>query len=223
LGDNSVGQLGNQDPSFTAFTSTPQQIYLDCQSNGHHCLTCAGSDASDCTSCQPGYFPQGVEVSDTFTCVDECDASYYWVAGLQMCLPCSTDCTTCQYTSTNCVTCPVDQFVLAGSCVTSCPDGTYDQTYASNTRCYPCDRHCLTCSGSGSDACLTCQQGKFLNTDGTCDQCLPNCGDCTGVGQCTTCRTGYTLNVGLGPVCIPSTSAGGSAVSTPNNKHKKEI
>jgi hypothetical protein len=98
-----------------------------------------------------------------------------------------------------------------GSCVTTCPTGTYIST--SSKRCISCPSDCATCSEDGQ--CLTCPStapllkkgrcstmcGPSLYWDSSliaCKPCTSLCSSCIGpeANQCVTCSEGSIMKGG---------------------------
>jgi proprotein convertase subtilisin/kexin type 5 len=88
------------------------------------------------------------------------------------------------------------QLNLSGSCVSSCPAGTFVLGPAGTpgAQCLACNEQCSGCSGPGPSLCVSCQavqwngtclatcpRGTYATTARTCDVCHPLCGgDCVG-------------------------------------------
>lgn len=52
-----------------------------------------------------------------------------------------------------------------------------------------CDLSCATCSGPSAQNCISCIDGKFLDTDNSCKPCSSLCKTCDGplANNCKTC------------------------------------
>jgi len=63
------------------------------------------------------------------------------------------------------------------NCVSSggCPAQTYEKGSPDNI-CESCDTTCLTCGGTASNHCLSCDTGRYLNSD---NECVTTCADNT--------------------------------------------
>jgi len=107
----------------------------------NECSSC--TDSSTCTSCNPGYFINGIT-----------------------CLQCDLSCTTCEETSTKCLTCGIASFFEGNKCLPKCSDGFYPLDGA----CLPCDASCATCTGPLTIDCLTCVKAHIL-WEGICQDC----------------------------------------------------
>jgi hypothetical protein len=128
-------------------------------------------------------------------------------------------CSTCVSSSTTCLTC-ADTTLLStptGSCVSTCPSGTY-QLLASRV-CATCPGSCATCSSSSDGltaTCLTCTASRPVLRNGRCEEtcptsqfwdsqasscssCSTNCTSCFGPtsNQCLSCTTGSIMKGGM--------------------------
>lgn len=135
----------------------------------------------------------------------------------------------CSGSPTFCLTCPNNQLVSNGTCVTTCPPKTF---LAPQTKtCVPCHPDCETCSGSGFNQCLTCpsispvksSDGRCLKTcsrtqyfdstsGGGCKDCDPSCSSCSGPGpsKCLACSS--PANFLRGGACVAANCANGESV-----------
>ena len=182
------------------------------------CLTCGGSLNTNCLSCNPGIYlyqgscfascPTGSYQFSSTTCANcplscsscsslsncaACNSAYY-LSGVQ-CLSCNPSCLTCNGgLANNCLSCIPGSLLYQGSCVASCPNGSYQNSsnscsncspecsicaslsscsgctsnyYLSGTQCLSCNPSCLTCNGGLANNCLSCTAGGFLYS-GTC-------------------------------------------------------
>ena len=208
---------GANDESF-GFNSV--QIRL---SNCHYtCYTCSGTGSNQCTSC-----PVGKYLTSTYTCVSDCSTPYIKDPTTGKCIKCFQyvsdwnyqTCATCQGPySTNCLTCTGSNYFnsATGACTNPCPQGTYPDS--GSKTCKPCyspstapstTLACATCDGGTSTNCVTCVEGTYLFTDGTCRLECPDgyyansttypkneCAQCYSApdGPCTTCNGGASNN-----------------------------
>jgi len=192
-------------PSHFVQTETVQdQVLRTCFHCHTSCATCSGPKASNCLSC-----PQ---------------SSFLDKHGL--CLPCAAPCTNCSGAPTLCTACPAGFSLADEDCLsdadgaTHCKPGTYLDLSSSGAtggvgpgHCLPCHSSCSTCSGPGSNSCLSCATGSVLQNqsvcvmncdkgfyvaDGICLECSRNpiaCTACKGplASDCTSCPTGWNL------------------------------
>lgn len=132
------------------------------------------------------------------------------------CFPCDCACRFCFGPArTTCTACKSGYFLQPApnstQCLDSCPAGYYPNRNASI--CKPCDSSCLTCSGAGPNACVSCHFGLYLQPNipscadtcpfgywpnpstGKCSPCNLACNGCTGPlnTQCFTCASGFFL------------------------------
>eukprot|EP00701_Giardia_intestinalis_P003843 XP_001707667.1 VSP [Giardia lamblia ATCC 50803] len=104
-----------------------------------------------------------------------------------------------------CATCTAPANNKGAATCTKCQDGYYKNAQT----CVKCNEACLTCDGSGQNACTSCPEGKYLKTDSkTCveasacakgtyaDEATRKCESCTagsgaggtaGVQECAAC------------------------------------
>ncbi|GAA5861716.1 hypothetical protein JCM8547_000713 [Rhodosporidiobolus lusitaniae] len=162
---------------------------LSCEACDSSCATCSTS-ASFCTSCASS---SSLILNGTCISGPSCPTGYFSSSSnsssssssTATCLACHPDCLTCTSTSQTCTSCPSSRPVLTTSstCVPTCSSTEYFDTAKSS--CTSCSSECATCSGSGSDACLSCASGKRLS-GGKCieaDDC-PAGGWVDGFGVC---------------------------------------
>ena len=123
------------------------------------------------------------------------------------CTACPTPCASCT-NSTACITCSTNYYLLASSCLNTCPNGTLPL----NSLCQTCSPTCATCSvtllnctscptnaslylynGSCQNA-SACPNGTYPNSSVLiCASCSQNCTACSSATLCTACVTGYYL------------------------------
>lgn len=117
-------------------------------------------------------------------------------------MACSYTCITCSYwTNASCTSCNLTvhhRLIQGNAC--PCIDGYYD---SGDAVCDACDQSCLTCSGAGPNACLSCDsslnrfltgssclcnQFFFENGTASCPPCHYSCVTCTN-NTYLTCKT----------------------------------
>lgn len=92
------------------------------------------------------------------TCVTSCNISSYADSNL-ICIACSSLCSTCSVSATNCMSCPSTlSHLLNNTCYSSCPSGYYND---SSSTCSLCINNCDTCTTA--TICLTCKSGFVMN------------------------------------------------------------
>lgn len=117
------------------------------------CATCADNglvgDKYICLTCAEGYpFRHGD------TCVPECPPGTFLDDKGEQCLPCSSNCYTCEGNANKCTACNQDsdlRFLLGSKCMTECPPRMGNLAGV----CFDCVFPCLDCS-TGPEVCLTC-------------------------------------------------------------------
>ena len=155
------------------------------------CATCSGPDSYQCLSCNSSQFLD----STTSTCVNSCPTGWWGNSSSSKCEPCFKtwsatqliqNCFTCNGpNSTNCTSCSSGSFYYTpnSSCLLNCPTvGYWEDTFSNE--CKPCyeykatsltENTCVTCNGSNSDNCLSCNSTTFL--DLTTNRCVNICPD----------------------------------------------
>ena len=192
------------------------------------CRTCNGSQYNKCQSCNPGKF------LDSNTCVNACPDGKWGDPSDNECKECYQNstgpyftCLTCDGNGNNkCLTCESGKFLHNGQCISQCPDGHWeDSTVNECKQCYQSSTGpsftCATCSGDGDNNCMSCESGRFLESntcvypcpdgkwgdpsDNECKECYQNstgpyftCRTCDGDGnsKCLTCESGKFLHNG---------------------------
>ncbi|XP_030619638.1 proprotein convertase subtilisin/kexin type 5 isoform X2 [Delphinapterus leucas] len=126
--------------------------------------------------------------------------------------PCHSSCKTCHGSATLCTSCPKGTYLLAQTCVPSCPQGMWPSVRSRS--CENCTEDCASCSGA--NLCKKCQtqpdhplflhQGRcytrcpegFYAEDGACERCNPSCRTCEGnATNCHSCERGLVLDHGM--------------------------
>jgi proprotein convertase subtilisin/kexin type 5 len=168
---------------------------------------------SQCTSCysDPTLVSNLVILSGN-TCRSVCPIGQYEDTNTVSCVPCSTNCESCQNFNI-CLSCNNNRYLHLQDCLTDCLIGFYKYS----ARCLPCDKttlHCESCANSYE--CLTCEAPylvynkvcylicpaliTYANTlTKTCEACPANCLQCTGdftLVTCSKCANGYVLDNG---------------------------
>ncbi|KAJ3802355.1 growth factor receptor domain-containing protein [Lentinula aff. detonsa] len=183
-----------------------------CSSCSSSCQTCNGATSNDCVICASGSY------AFNGSCITADSNGVCEGTGLiadnnkKECDTCGAKCTSCGisgFTTAStvnqlqCTGCLPGSFLSNGTCVSSCPAGTFISSQ-NNTTCTSCDSSCSTCAGS-STFCLTCANGELAsngqcvstcpantvaaNTTKTCLDCHPDCVSCSGTAfnQCLSC------------------------------------
>lgn len=126
--------------------------------------------------------------------------------------PCHSSCRTCHGSATQCTSCPKGAYLLAQTCVLSCPQGTWPS--ARSGSCENCTEDCASCSDANlckkcrtqpdhplflhEGRCFTkCPEGFYVE-DGTCERCSSSCRTCEGnATNCHSCEGGLVLDQGM--------------------------
>lgn len=186
------------------------------------CATCAGTGANQCNTCVTGLTlagtaPNSCECTGSFylsgTSCAPCDSSCATCDGgtsssclscasgtlagsaPNSCSICDSHCSTCAGAGANqCLTCTSGLSPVGGSTPTTCecPSNSYFNTMTPG--CSPCNSSCVTCSGPGSNDCMSCDTDEALAAaaPNSCIPCNSSCVTCNGPGvnDCMSCDTG---------------------------------
>ena len=145
------------------------------------CLTCSGSDISECTSCKANAVFSVPGLMSSCVCV----TGFYFSTGSGKCENCDMTCVTCYGgSSSNCLTCFSNASESSGTC--KCQTHYFPNPDASI--CSSCDLKCYKCNLT-SDNCTSCYSNALLVTSGsgmTC-QCAPSYMPNPDVKHCQAC------------------------------------
>jgi len=180
------------------------------------CIQNSTWNGSAC-ACNPGYIPSNG------LCIQNCTANTYW-NGI------ACQCNSGYYIiGGTCQRCDVNSYYSNTQFTCVCNNG-YFGTW---NQCSKCDSSCATCSGAGTNQCLTCptnyllisgyckiscSAGTYINSLNQCSPCDSSCTACSGPGNnlCTSCGTGLTLTNGYcvaTPTPTPTPTGVTSAIS----------
>ncbi|KAL4512376.1 hypothetical protein ABPG72_005378 [Tetrahymena utriculariae] len=196
----------------TLCQTCPSNYYGDdasksCKLCDSSCLTCKGSNNSDCLSC-PG------EITlQNGTCPPKCSSNQIWKNNL--CQNCHNSCSSCfDLDEYSCISCSNANYTFLQDqngkkkCVDCSQQAQYFQQ---GNNCLPCHPTCLSCnSPNNPNKCLTCPNNMFLKIDDNsctdcsingyyksssfCLKCPANCDKCSVQGSniiCNTCSAFY--------------------------------
>ncbi|CAF1328959.1 unnamed protein product [Adineta steineri] len=190
------------------YTNEEDKLCLPCHSQ---CGSCRNASEYSCISCKTDFSL----IHDTMTCVESCPEQYYTDHHLRKCIHCKNDCASCDTSSQICTSCP-DGYALKDIDCIKASKKCQSNEYFSFTEndCRWCDSRCLTCSGSRSDQCKSCDKTskypylQYRTCVSSCStgfyfsknlfQCLPcheTCLNCTSSSEssCTSCKLGYVF------------------------------
>lgn len=183
---------------------------MTCYSCIYPCLTCSVS-INNCTSCASGYyfyatFNQCLSSCPLNTTIADSTASL-------LCLPCSSNCTTCLTSTNYCLSCSSPYSFFNNSCSLSCPTGYY----SSSSLCTGCINNCMSCSSATvcqscispyllySSQCLSiCPVNSSIIINKTCTACANFCLNCSSSNICYQCPTNRALYNGACVTSCPS-------------------
>ena len=158
---------------------------------------CAQCDnGSTCKTCRyPSVWHEGI-------CIGRCPDYYAEKDGV--CVRCEGgNCLTCDNINRKkCKRCLYPYKIKNGECVAECGTGFYEITYSEISECKECPSNCASCLTK--DVCSQCKPGyvlyedqcilepcpsQYVNVNGVCKKCGPNCLTCSPVDQsiCTSC------------------------------------
>ena len=180
---------------------------LICQPCREHCSACL-SVPSNCIQCQPNYIlykSKCVEACPSILwptpegtfCLDNCPPGLF-KGGNQTCLPCGSECLTCDLLASNCTGCKEGVLAEYGVCVNNC----LETQYISGGLCFNCSYPCSKCF-KAADYCVGCppdmvvDHGKcikecpltyfYQDQEMVCKSCGKGCSQCINPNQCSTC------------------------------------
>ncbi|XP_041465657.1 proprotein convertase subtilisin/kexin type 5-like isoform X2 [Lytechinus variegatus] len=175
----------------------------NCKSCSEGCVLC--SDDRTCIQCAKSKVLH--QQDGSIICREGCEEGTYSMEG--ECFSCHSSCETCNGGGImDCTRCKQlggeTYYLLEGACVHYCPAGyfKYDRDSSLIHTCELCDDSCKTCTGSGIDECIDCEDGlekqgaRCLEPSSfTCD--VENCDEClNGNNVCQLCITGFYLDGG---------------------------
>uniref|UniRef100_A0A336LJV0 furin n=1 Tax=Culicoides sonorensis TaxID=179676 RepID=A0A336LJV0_CULSO len=163
------------------------------------CETCAGAGQDSCLTCAPAH----LYVVDLAVCLQICPDGYFENYDNKTCIPCESNCASCQDKPDYCLSCEHHLVMYNHRCYSSCPQGTYE---TEDYNCGECHSTCATCNGSSESQCILCKpnlfafNGKCINKcpDGfygdkkrkECRQCIIGCDTCDTTG-CLNCSQNW--------------------------------
>lgn len=203
--------------SITSFSSSSVWTDIICTA----CLAGTWLSDGDCVaSCPTG----SVGLADSTSCESKQSAGFVSTANLHSLTvstsaACDSSCATCSLSTTYCATCATGQYLLNGTCTSTCGSGYFT---TSNSTCEVCHPDCATCSGS-FDMCTSCPSSRpvltslgtcvqtcssdeyYDNASGACASCDASCETCSGSGSgaCLSCSGSTTML--SGGECVATT------------------
>ena len=142
-------------------------------------------------------------------CISNCNSTQYFDQLTSSCKSCSTSCSTCILSPTQCLSCKTlepAKYLKNSSCLSDCGDRFYGDSISKE--CRGCHTTCLRCSGPNANQCTSCNpssmnrffyQGECLNlcpatviqnlAESKCEPCPSTCTACNNDG-CTVCPGG---------------------------------
>jgi proprotein convertase subtilisin/kexin type 5 len=159
------------------------------------CYTCVStsqflySNNSCYATCSSGAYGSGIASYNTT------------INSVLRCFPCDSTCSSCN-DSNYCLYCTNPSLIanlLTGQCVSTCPDGYYNNS----GQCFKCGSTCGKCSNSFS--CLTCIDSLVYSLTST-SQCVENCPGQVPVGGVCMCGTDCVNCSGTVTNCVSCVS-----------------
>ena len=176
-------------------------------------LRCANSSSTAAYSCLSPYFLSPAVLSPLPDPL------------IGTCSNCTSPCSTCNLTATNCLTCisnyslVEDPALLSSYCTSTCPAGTFSNQ---SNYCQLCDPSCLTCINSTGSDCSTCANGKYLDASSACVSCsTTNCVSCNSLDVCAACDTNYSLDGANNCVIINTQNTTDSSNRNTDNSYRR--
>ncbi|XP_032772670.1 extracellular matrix protein FRAS1 [Rattus rattus] len=191
------------------------------------CHTCVGPEPNHCTQCKKPEAGLQVEQHSGENvpygkCVSQCGTHFY-LESTGLCEACHPSCLLCEGKSPrNCTGCGPAHVLLAGRCLSQCPEthfnqeGTCTECHPSCRQCHgPLESDCVSCHPHltlSSGRCkASCKDEQFLNLVGYCADCHPLCQHCVANLQdtgsvCLKCQ--HARHLLLGDHCVPDCPPG---------------
>ena len=151
-----------------------------CDTCKHPCESCVDHE-DRCTSCSSANVEKYFFNNECRA--DGCPFGYVSPRRLEgdryvednICKKCSDNCVSCEFSTTNCETCPDTKLMNAvdNSCVDICPA---DITVRDGNQCILCDENCKTCGNNNRMDCTSCHTNLvlYLDVQGL-NRCTLNC------------------------------------------------
>lgn len=130
-------------------------------------------------------------------------------------LVCNLPCRSCSANKSLCLTCYSWQtlnLLYDNSCISACPNSTYQSILNGFNVCLQCDAKCSICTASSTNcsSCVSpnyylnlgcyqsCPNSTYPTTDSItsaliCANCMQNCAVCSSLISCTLCASPYVL------------------------------
>lgn len=141
-----------------------------CPSNCYRCL-----NINLCEMCNAPQYVSSYQCVDNCTiyyhlatnrtCLTSCPDQFYPTnlgTNQKFCQPCVSPCLSC-ISSSQCVSCVPDKYLLGYTCVASCPSGYYNSSFG---QCASCISPCKTCTNQTT--CLSCSEGFWDSVQSIC-------------------------------------------------------
>jgi len=146
-------------------------IYFSCRECHSKCLTCSGSQASQCKTCdKQSEYPY----LQTHSCVSSCSPGYFLSEKTFQCLPCHESCLNCTSSSdTSCLSCKIGYVYLADEHRCEKHLGKPYYIDLNTGESHTCHSSCTQCKGPEPTDCIACNAlNEVLLLDGHCvNQC----------------------------------------------------
>ncbi|ELP89253.1 protein serine/threonine kinase, putative [Entamoeba invadens IP1] len=154
-----------------------------CEACPEDCIKCYSP--TECFRCALGYsvlqgnctIPQllGCSINRNGKCL-VCGSGFIMTTS-QECEACGIGCSSCATTSSNCLSCSENYYLINSTCI--------------STSLLP---NCITSSKFG---CEVCESGYFLSIELLCKKCDIGCSSCTSMNTCESCADNYLLKNGV--------------------------
>lgn len=191
-------------PAGTYYQTTAKE----CQECHQTCANCRGPEPHQCSECERGLVLDPNSLLCGVTGDAHCPLGTYLHHDQFTCSSCHRGCLSCEGPQL-CSTCAAPHHLHNGTCVRTCPIGTYSATQDAGDQqlgfCLACDPVCSSCTGSSAKDCLTCAPG-YLRILHLCVSHCPT-GYYKDSSRCVKCHHSCVMCSGPGPdscrVCAP--------------------
>jgi len=215
----------NNKPFSNYYLDLTESVWKPCFYN---CATCSSDKSNNCLTCtNTTFFKEGHNTSGDFCFDDFPDFNYFFDDINNIYKKCDISCGTCDGSGPDhCLTCSTGYYQKDGA------TGAHQKCYllsvltsffldTSSNTLKPCSSPCLTCAGTESSNCLSCESSYYLidtydkATGSICHKnapsanyyldmtikpafyklCASECASCSGAGnaKCLTCAANYTF------------------------------
>uniref|UniRef100_A0A3B3UPK2 R-spondin Fu-CRD domain-containing protein n=1 Tax=Poecilia latipinna TaxID=48699 RepID=A0A3B3UPK2_9TELE len=170
----------------------------ECEPCHKDCRSCGGPRSDDCDSCEDDFTLKDGSHSDVWASL--CLVLRGFPQG-EECHQCAPECGSCKERPSNCLSCERGFLLLDNSCLSSCPEGYYDNSKEC-LRCPHCDANRRVDESGGCVWSSQCTMDSYVDLNGDCQRCHTQCRRCDGPGKdhCLSCNEKLLTSLWLRPL-----------------------